>query len=170
MLARSGAARFDIVPATFRHFRAFGPALRRSTDILTLRLGRSFFGPLGRRRWEADESSFFERWRILDPEPDHRLLDDVLASAKSLHPQLAGAEVVERWADLIDVMPDEVPVIDRIDEINGLVVATGCSGHGFGLSPDVGWLAAETATGRPTLVDPAPFRRNRFTRGAARAA
>ena len=63
-------------------------------------------------------------------------------------------------------VPDEIPVIGPAPSLPGLVIATGLSGHGFGLGPGVGKLAAQLATGRPTLVDPAPFRYDRFT-GAA---
>jgi glycine/D-amino acid oxidase-like deaminating enzyme len=166
-LARSGAAQLDLTPAAFRHFFAFAPTAAEVLPILKLRAGRSFFGPLGRRRWTADEASPFERWRVLDPEPDHALLDGVLASAKELHPALKGVRSVERWAGLIDVTPDESPVIDHAETLPGLVIATGCSGHGFGLGPGVGLLAAQMATGREPVVDPAPFRRDRFARAKA---
>lgn len=170
-IARSGAAQLDLTPAAFRHFLAFAPTAAEVLPILKVRAGRSFFGPLGRRRWGADEASPFERWRVLDPEPDHALLDTVLAAAKHLHPALGAARSVERWAGLIDVTPDESPVIDHAAELPGLVIATGCSGHGFGLGPGVGLLAAQLATGAALAVDPTPFRRSRFgVFGARRAA
>jgi glycine/D-amino acid oxidase-like deaminating enzyme len=168
-VARSGAARFDLTPAAFRHFAAFAPMAAAQAHILKIRLGRAFVGPLGRRRWAADEPSPFERWRVLDPKPDHALLDATLAEATRLHPALGPLKSVERWAGMIDVTPDEVPVIDACVEAPGLVIATGCSGHGFGLGPGVGLLAGQLATGAAPIVDPAPFRGDRFG-GAARKA
>lgn len=168
--ARSGAARLDLTPAAFSHFAAFAPMAAAQARILKLRLGRAFAGPLGRRRWRPDEISPFERWRVLDPEPDHALLDDVLRQARRLHPRLGELRAVERWAGLIDVTPDEAPIIDACAEAPGLVVATGCSGHGFGLGPGVGLLAAQLATGARPAVDPTPFRRDRFARGGRRRA
>ncbi len=167
-LARSGAARLDLTPAAFVHLPDFAGTAAANASILKIRLGRAFLGPLGRRRWTADEISPFERWRVLDPQPDQALLDRVLVEATRLHPQLAGAQAVERWAGMIDVTPDTLPVIDHAPDLPGLVLATGCSGHGFGLGPGVGRLAAELATGRAPCVDPAPFRRSRF-RGARAA-
>lgn len=161
-VARAGAARFDIVPAAFTHFRAFTPILKARRRMLKLRLGRAYFGPLGRHRWQGDQVTPFEAIRVFDPAPDHRLLDDVLQAAKRLYPQLAEVKAVERWGGMIDVMPDEIPVIGPAGSLPGLVIATGLSGHGFGLGPGVGKLAAQLATGRPTLVDPAPFRYDRF--------
>lgn len=161
-VARSGAARFDIIPAAFKHFRAFLPIVRERWRILSLRCGPSFFGALGRRRWEADQLSPFELTRTFDPPPDHRLLDAVLVSARDLFPQLSHAKPVERWAAMIDVTPDEVPVIGPIDTLSGLTLATGLSGHGFGLGPGVGHLAAQLAVAHDPVVDPAPFRYHRF--------
>jgi glycine/D-amino acid oxidase-like deaminating enzyme len=117
-----------------------------------------------------DEPSPFEAMRVMDPEPDAKLLDDVLASARELYPQLAGARAVETWAGMIDVMPDETPVIDHVAAAPGLVLATGLSGHGFGLGPGVGALAAQLATGERTIVDPSGFALSRFERSRALAA
>jgi glycine/D-amino acid oxidase-like deaminating enzyme len=66
---------------------------------------------------------------------------------------------------MIDVPPDELPVIG--EAAPGLVLATGLSGHGFGLGPGVGLLAAQIATGAEPVVDPAPFAPARFERRAA---
>ena len=61
--------------------------------------------------------------------------------------------------------PDAVPGISEVDAVPGLVIATGFSGHGFGIGPAAGRLAAEIATAKTPIVDPAPFRYSRFTDG-----
>jgi glycine/D-amino acid oxidase-like deaminating enzyme len=99
---------------------------------------------------------------VLDPTPDAALLDDIMDAARDLHPQLADAKVVERWGGMIDVTPDECPVIDHAPGAPGLVIASGFSGHGFGLGPGGGLLAAQLATGAAPAVDPAAFRFRRF--------
>lgn len=165
-IGRVGAARFDLIPAAFRHLRAFWPIVRERWSILTIRAGRDFFGPLGRHRWEADEASPFEAVRTMDPAPDTALLDDVLESARQLYPQLAQARVAERWAGMIDVMPDEIPVVSAARELPGLVLATGLSGHGFGLGPGVGQRAAELALGLTPSVDAAGLDFARFSADA----
>jgi glycine/D-amino acid oxidase-like deaminating enzyme len=71
---------------------------------------------------------------------------------------------------MIDVTPDEIPVIGPIDGMPGLVIATGLSGHGFGIGPGVGYLAAQLAVGREPIVDPDPFRYDRFSPEASRRA
>jgi glycine/D-amino acid oxidase-like deaminating enzyme len=42
------------------------------------------------------------------------------------------------------------------------MLATGFSGHGFGTSPAAGQLAADLLQGVNPLVDPAPYRYERF--------
>lgn len=161
-IARSGAAEFQLVPAAFRHFLDFLPILADRWRIMKVRLSGDFFGPLGRHRWQADEVTPFEQVRVMDPAPDARLLRDVLASAKTLHPRLDGVEIAETWGGLIDVMPDEIPVIDEPAGWSGLVIATGLSGHGFGIGPGVARLVVQRIEGEAPLVDAKPFAYTRF--------
>jgi len=162
-IARSGAARFDLIPAAFAHFPTFARLVRDRWGILKLRAGPAFFGPLGRRRWAGDQVSPFEQVRMLDPAPDAALLADVLRAAQALHPALRGVGAAASWGGMIDVTPDEGPVIDALPDAPGLTLATGFSGHGFGLGPAAGRLAADLATGAAPVVDPHPFRRARFS-------
>jgi glycine/D-amino acid oxidase-like deaminating enzyme len=161
-VARAGAMQFDLIPAAFKHLSAFLPVLHARWRIMKVRAGSSFFGPLGHHRWAMDETTPFEAVRVMEPEPDKQLLKEVLTKAKNLYPQLAEAQMVETWAGMIDVMPDEIPVIGPVADLPGLVLATGLSGHGFGLGPGVGKLAAELATGATTLTDPTVFAKARF--------
>jgi glycine/D-amino acid oxidase-like deaminating enzyme len=166
-IARSGAAEFQLVPAAFKHFLAFLPILRQRWRIMRIKAGRDFFGPLGVSRWRADETSPFEKVRVFDPVPDAGLLGRVMDAARALHPQLADARPVQSWGGMIDVMPDEVPVIGEPPGWPGLLIATGLSGHGFGLGPGVGLLATQMILGETTVVDPAPFALSRFNRRQA---
>ena len=163
-LAKSGAARAEIVPANLRHARPFLPVLKRDWQKLKFRIGRPFLDALFEKSWDGERESPFERTRVLDPSPDHRLLDQVLAAARAAFPQLAEVRSAERWAGAIDVLPDEIPAIGPVPGIDGLVVATGFSGHGFGIGPAAGKVAAELATGRTPAVDLAAFRPDRFAR------
>lgn len=161
-VGRAGAAFLDIIPAAFSHFRAFTPMLKDNWRIVRLRFGREFFGALGRNRWRPDQMSPFEQVRVFDPAPDRRLLDDIMADARAIYPQLAGVNAVEAWGGMIDVTPDELPVIGPVAGAPGLTLATGLSGHGFGIGPGVGLLAAQLATGRSPIADPTPFSHARF--------
>jgi glycine/D-amino acid oxidase-like deaminating enzyme len=67
---------------------------------------------------------------------------------------------------MIDVFPDAIPVISAVDRLPGFFIATGFSGHGFGIGPGAGRLVADMVTGASAIVDPAPFRLSRFTDGS----
>ena len=66
---------------------------------------------------------------------------------------------------MIDAAPDAIPVISTVRSHPGLVIATGFSGHGFGIGPGAGQLAADIVTGARPCVDPTPFRYERFIDG-----
>ena len=57
------------------------------------------------------------------------------------------------WAGIIDTLPDAVPALGAVDGVEGLLVATGFSGHGFGPGPMAGKVMAELAAGRASPVD-----------------
>jgi glycine/D-amino acid oxidase-like deaminating enzyme len=61
--------------------------------------------------------------------------------------------------------PDAVPVISPVDAVPGFYIATGFSGHGFGIGPGAGRLVADLVTGRAPIVDPTPFKFSRYTDG-----
>ena len=63
------------------------------------------------------------------------MTDSALAKLAKAFPVFAKAEIAQRWAGMIDVTPDAIPVIDAIDAIPGFHVATGFSGHGFASAP-----------------------------------
>ena len=58
--------------------------------------------------------------------------------AVAILPALADARVARIWGGLLDMTPDALPIIERSPEIDGLVIATGFSGHGFCLGPVTG--------------------------------
>lgn len=156
----------DIVPDSFRLFFEFLPALKLDWKGLRLRFGKRFFDEVGlRRRWRLDEPSPFEVVRVLDPEPVHGILNEALASLKEYYPVFAPARIAERWAGCIDAMPDAVPVMSSVEKLPGFYLATGFSGHGFGLGPGAGKLMADLVTGKTPCVDPSPFRYSRYFDG-----
>jgi glycine/D-amino acid oxidase-like deaminating enzyme len=57
-------------------------------------------------------------------------------------------------------------VISPVTSLPGFFIATGFSGHGFGIGPGAGRLMADLVTGDTPIVDPAPFRFSRFSDGS----
>lgn len=157
----------DIVPDSFRFFRDFLPALGHEWRSLILKGGLGFVDEARLpRRWKNDEASPFEYQRVLDPKPSFSLQDKALANLRKAFPVFEKAEIAQRWAGKIDVTPDAIPVISDIDQIPGFFIATGFSGHGFGIGPAAGRLMADIVTGNAPLVDPHNFRFNRFSDGS----
>jgi len=156
----------DILPDSFRLFREFLPALKVDWSGLRLRLGRRFFDEARlKRRWALDETSPFEEIRILDPEPVSSILDEAAASLKEYFPVFRNMEIAQAWGGIIDATPDAVPVMSPIEKLPGLYLASGFSGHGFGLGPGAGRLMADLVTGTTPCVDPEPFRYTRYFDG-----
>src|SRR5262249_20200727 len=139
------------------------PALRQEWSSLQLRLDDRFL-----QEWREakpvplDRPSPYEAVRVLDPKPDRPTLRKALQSLAHRFPAFAEARMVQEWAGLIDVTPDAVPVISQVASVPGLVLATGFSGHGFGIGPAAGRLAADLVTGATPIVDPTDFRFSRF--------
>jgi glycine/D-amino acid oxidase-like deaminating enzyme len=158
---------FDIVPKSFRYALDFLPALRKEWRSLNFRIGGRFIDEARiPNRWQMDEASPFEYCRVLDPKPSKKLSDIALANLKRAFPVFEKAEIAQRWAGYIDVTPDAVPVISAIDNMRGFHIATGFSGHGFGIGPAAGRLMADIVLGRTPLVDPKSFRFSRFSDGS----
>ncbi len=157
-----------VVPDSFRLFPDFVPNLVSSWRELKLRVGGRFVEEWRTpRRWSPDQISPFEKVRILDPVPVDRLNREGLAHLVKAFPAFAEARIAQSWAGLIDVTPDAVPVIGPVPSIPGFFIASGFSGHGFGIGPGAGQLVAELVTGATTSVDASPFRFDRFKRTAA---
>jgi glycine/D-amino acid oxidase-like deaminating enzyme len=149
-------------------FFDFLPSLRTQCRELRLRVGRRFLEEWNiPRRWSLDAPSPFEAVRVLDPAPTQALLAEGHANLSAAFPVFKQAKIVERWAGLIDVTPDAVPVISPVKALPGFFLASGFSGHGFGVGPGAGRLIADLVTGDPSIVDPSPFRFERFARATA---
>jgi len=156
----------DLVPASFRLLPDFLPAWRMHRGSVKLRFGRRFFKDLvGKGTWTLDEPSPFEAMRVLDPPAIQPILNQARMHVTAAFPVFHTMRVTQTWGGMIDVTPDGVPVISHVDTLPGLFIATGFSGHGFGIAPGAGRLMAELVTGETPVVDPAAFRYSRFTDG-----
>ena len=161
----------DIEADSLRHFRHFWPVMKSINRKPDLHLGWPFVrdlmsfvdgaGSLRRR---------LHRQRALDPAPEPKKLTHVINAFHALFPEFKDTRVAKTWAGVIDVTPDELPVFGEAPGLKGLVIATGFSGHGFGMGPITGKVMAELiAEGRPSL-DLNEFRFTRFSTPRAAAA
>ena len=166
-LAIPGYQELFIGPDAFRAVRAFLPLLRQ--DPFGTKWRRpppkgypdAFSTP---RRWALDGPSPFESCRVLDPEPNQHLVNRMVRRFSEIFPDLPPPRIRAAWAGMIDTMPDVVPVVDTIADLPGLTVATGMSGHGFGIGPGIGRIVADLVAGNPTGHDLSAFAFSRFSR------
>jgi glycine/D-amino acid oxidase-like deaminating enzyme len=157
----------DIVPNSFKYALRFMPSFREEWRSLRFRVAGRFFEELRTpKNWRLDEVSPFERHRVLDPIPSLKYADGTLAKLAEAWPVFANAEVAQRWGGYIDVLPDAIPIISAVEKLPGFHIATGFSGHGFGIAPAAGRLMADIVTGTKPLVDPHHFRFSRFSDGS----
>lgn len=157
--------RIEITPQGLRYARDFLPMFRaRWSSSVSMGVGRSFFtGPEALARWTLDRVSPFEKIRVLDPAPDEPTIRAALDALSKEFPALKGIGVAQKWGGWIDSTPDAVAAIGPVPELSGFFVASGFSGHGFGIGPAAGRLAADLIVGDPPIVDPHPLRFTRFS-------
>ena len=84
-------------------------------------------------------------------------------SAETGLPSLSSINAAAMWAGVIDVTPDDVPVIDAVKSLRGLHLATWFRAHGFGLGPAAGARVAGLVCG-DFAEGKGPFRFSRFER------
>ncbi len=75
-----------------------------------------------------------------------------VASIALVVPALQNANFLRMWAGTLAMTPDRLPIIGPVDGIQGYLLATGFSGHGFCLGPIVGKLLSEwVVDGQPSM-------------------
>ena len=68
------------------------------------------------------------------------------------------------WAGLYEITPDRNQIIDRSTEVEGLLIATGYSGHGFLMGPATGEIVRDLYHGKEPGYDISSFALDRFAR------
>ncbi|WP_439815037.1 NAD(P)/FAD-dependent oxidoreductase [Zavarzinia sp. CC-PAN008] len=166
-IANGGIIRHEIVPKSFRYLRDYLPVLRQSPKDVEPRITAGFLQEWRwKRTWSGSDVTPFEEVRTLDPAPVDRHLDQATEDLFDRFPAFRHMKVEQRWAGMIDTTPDAVPVISPVEGLSGFIVATGFSGHGFGIGPGAGALITDMITGERPRVDPTPYRHSRFTDGS----
>ncbi|WP_157995431.1 NAD(P)/FAD-dependent oxidoreductase [Peristeroidobacter soli] len=164
IVAAESLSDVDLTLDSMRSARYFIPELLRNWRTFSFRFGRPFIDDLHRRLTLPKERLALEPRRPLIAPNRKRAANNV----GLFHGLFGGAHdvaIVKSWAGQIDVLPDALPVIDTPAAVRGLIVATGFSGHGFGLGPAVGKNVATLAMGATPNDALKPLRLERFALG-----
>lgn len=74
---------------------------------------------------------------------DLDFLARIVGFLRRLLPKLNQVNVVRHWGGFADVTPDDLPILGEVDEVEGLILACGCSGYGFCFSQVLGKLITD---------------------------
>ncbi len=95
-------------------------------------------------------------------------VEDLAPAAVHRLPFLETTGVRPGWSGYYAVTPDHNAVLGRASEPEGLIYATGFSGHGFMQGPVVGEYLADLATDTEPFMDLSAFSAERFVDGSPR--
>lgn len=162
-VAQRNANVAPITPDSFKFIKEFFPTLIDSWGELKIKINKMTISEfLREKNWSMDDVSPFEKSRILDPDPDLLYLNGAIKRLKRAFPNHGDVKVTHAWAGVIDATPDAIPAIGEIPGHKGLFLASGFSGHGFGIGPGAGRLISELVTNDRPVVNPKPFSPDRF--------
>jgi len=149
----------DLMIDSLRFLPAFLPLYLHNRSELKFKLGRVMVDDLQGR------FNDYRGHRALDPPPSRKEIDLAIRYMQAEYEGLESMTVERAWAGYMDCTPDMLPVIDAPDTPKGLVLATGFSGHGFGMGPIVGRLVSEIILDAQPSLDISALRLSRFREG-----
>ena len=141
----------------------YGPTLPVYKDLASV--GMLYCRSYGGRQMLVSEGTAGETLDAPDTRQGDISMDFVAelgAQVAQRFPSFESAGLASSWTGVYDVTPDWNPVLGRLPDVPGLIVAYGFSGHGFKLSPAVGRVLAQEALGLATDVPLAPYALERF--------
>lgn len=164
IMAADSSSDIDLTLDSMRDARFFLREFLRHRKGFSLNLGRPMVDDIHARLALPKAARLIAPRRPAIP-ANIRRADQTAALFRRLFPGAGPVEITKSWAGQIDVTPDALPVIDAPEAVPGLIVATGFSGHGFGLGPAVGRNLARLASGAAVPEALRPFRLDRFIHG-----
>lgn len=87
-----------------------------------------------------------------DPaKPNTPIVRNIARRLAELMPSISNIQLLRCWAGVVEVTPDQVTILERLNSPDGFIIAT-TSGHGFGMAPSVGVAIRDLAlTGKTTM-------------------
>lgn len=156
----------DLTVQALLHARSFLKLGQDYAGDYKFRLRRIFAGTALGHFSQAALERELKRYRVLDPEPNPAAIREGLKLLQQAYPTIGEVKLRRSWAGYIELTPDLLPTIEAMDTPKGLIIATGFSGHGFGMGPITGKIVADLITEGQSDHDLKPFRFNRFDDGS----
>lgn len=97
-----------------------------------------------------------------DTQVTYEGMKEILKNAARLVPPLKEMNLIRTMAGLRPYTPDGLPLIGRVDGLEGFFMAAGHEGDGIALSPVTGKIVSELICDGSTFVEMSPFAPNRF--------
>jgi glycine/D-amino acid oxidase-like deaminating enzyme len=161
MVMPGGAGDVDLRLENFRQLRHFLPMYLHNRSQLRLQFVPGVFLASLRHRAVGNPEP--------EPQPNRSDVRRCMALMNELFPHLEGVKASRAWAGNIEGTPDALPVLDAPQKVDGLIIATGSSGHGFGMGPIIGVVVADLVTRGTSQFDLHPMRLSRFFEGGTTA-
>jgi len=89
-------------------------------------------------------------------------ITNILRNTSKIIPRLKNMHIIRSFAGLRPYTPDGLPILGKIQDIEGFIMAAGHEGDGMALSPITGELIAELIDTGKTRISLDPFRLERF--------
>lgn len=165
-MALSGYQEHFITRDSFRYLWPYRQAVLEKFSKTTFRVRTPAGYPKSLSSILPGKDSTYQQGRIMDAVADPRIVERMLAKLRQQHEHCENARVSHAWTGMIETTPDFVPVLDEVETHPGLFIATGFSGHGFGIAPGVAKTMANMIRGGKSQHDLSRFRLSRFTDGS----
>jgi D-amino-acid dehydrogenase len=98
----------------------------------------------------------------LDAGSSERRIARLVTTVRAYLPTLRWDGQPQVWAGYRPCTPDSLPMLGRVPGYANLAIATGHGHSGMGLAPASGELIAQLLSDQQPLIDPTPFRPDRF--------
>ncbi|MEM7018175.1 MAG: FAD-binding oxidoreductase [Pseudomonadota bacterium] len=163
ILAAGAKSTYDVNLDALTDWLSFGSSAWRFRRQLKLSVGKPLLRDLAALiPGTQAHRSIWSALRTNEPPPDLNAAAPNLQGFQQLFPQFENLAVDKIWAGNIDMTPDQAPVLDAQAGIDGLIIATGFSGHGFAMGPGGGHATSLLLQGKTPKPELHGFRLSRF--------
>ncbi|GCE18642.1 NAD(P)/FAD-dependent oxidoreductase [Dictyobacter kobayashii] len=84
------------------------------------------------------------RLRVWDMQTTEKVQDALQTVLPQLFPALTHLQVTQRWAGLLDYTTDGTPIVDKLENMPGVYIVAGFSGHGMPFGIRIGQYLSKT--------------------------